>query len=263
MKQLQKRKKGFIARNPWLWTGIGIVVIIALLFLARTLSQPPPQKTDTSRVALKKQNLDAYTLMAGTIQFDTALFTPLAPDLRRQMQQLLRMVSNRELADVIARLNRMRRHSAYESGVIRLLTGVCYYELGQAESALNAFRSGVKLLDTLSTPDEYHRRLIARLGFNCGYLFQFYSYPESARHYYTLSQRALSSLAEPDRQFAGSLLNNLGLTLETIGDTVNAQRSYLQALNYLDTTGTTPEAARLQKNLRRNFRASRAGQHQS
>ncbi len=263
MKRPQNREKGFIVRNPWLWTGIGIVVIIVLLFLARTLSQPPPNKTDTDRIALKKQNLDAYTLMAGTIQFDTALLAPLAPDFRQQLQQLLRMVSNRELADVIARLNRMRRNSAYESGLIRLLLGVCYYELGQPEPALSAFRSGVKLLDTLSTPDEYLQRLIAGLGFNCGYLFQFYSYPESARHYYTLSQRALSSLAEPDRQFAGSLLNNLGLALETLGDTVNAQRSYLQALNYLDTTGTTPEALRLQKNLRRIFRASPAGQHQS
>lgn len=263
MKRQQKRKKGFTIRNPWLWTGLGIVVIIVLLFLARTLSQPPPDKTATSRIALKKQNLDAYTLMAGTIQFDTALLTPLAPDLRQQMQQLLRMVNNRELADVIARLNRMRRHSVYESGVIRLLLGVCYYELGQPEPALSAFQSGVKLLDTLSTTDEYIQRLIAWLGFNCGYLFQFYSCPESARYYYTLSQQALSSASELDYRLAGSLLNNLGLALETLGDTVNAQRFYLQALNYLDTTGPMPEASRLKKNLRRHFKSVSAGQHQS
>lgn len=239
-----------------------MVVIIVLLFLARTISQPPPAGPDRNRITLSKQDLDAYTLMAGAVEFDTSLLRPLSPQFRLQLEQLLAMVARRELADVIARLGRMRRPAAYESALLQLLAGVAYYELGQPEPALQAFRTGFFSLDTVKPGDRYTGLLRARLGFNCGYLFQFYATPESARSYYLVSREVLMNLAEPDHRLTAWVLNNLGLATEAAGDTATARQFYLQALNYLDTLQPLPEAERLRKNLRRHFRTAGADQRQ-
>lgn len=264
MKKHHKKSSNLKLRNPWLWLVVAIAVLFALFLLSRTLSQPPPSKSGAEPISLKKQDLDTYTRMTGTIRLDTSIIQSLNPELRKQLQQLLQMVANRELADVIARLNRMlRRRPAYEQGAMQLLIGFCYYELGQPESALKAFKTGVMLLDTLQNLNPDAARLLAYQAFNAGYLFQLYSQPESARFYYQLSRKAIQLIPVPDKNFTGILLNNLGLTLETTGDVQNARRLYLEAASCIDTTAATTDAERLKKNIHQTITKSPVGQHQS
>lgn len=263
MKQKRTSSPGINLHNRLLWVIAAVAILFGLFLLTKTLSRPPQSKPINSLLSLNKQDLDTYTRMIGAIQIDTTLIFCLNSNLRNQMEQVLKMVANRELADAITRLNRMlRRRPAYEQGLIQMLIGFCYYELGQPEPALAAFRTGVKLLDTLRNRDEYTCRLISLHGFNAGYLFQFYSQPDSARRYYLLSQEIMRSLPHPDKKLTGAILNNLGVTFETSGDIPNAHSLYLEALNYIDTTLLLPEAERLRKNLNRTSTQSPVGQHQ-
>lgn len=243
---------------------IAVAVLFAIFLLSRTLSQAPPAAPAAKALSLKNQDLDTYTRMTGSIMFDSTLIMALNPDRQQQLKALLKMVANRELADVIARLNRMiRKRPAYEQGLMQLLLGSCYYELGQPEPALNAFKTGVSLLDTVQNRDSNTARLFALLSFNSGYLFQFYSLPDSARRYYQLSHQAVTSIPEPDQSFAAIILNNLALTFEAAGDIQTARSLYLQAATLIDTTTATPTAERLRKNINRIIKQSPAGQHQS
>ncbi|MGB9741625.1 MAG: hypothetical protein ACPL0F_00450 [bacterium] len=263
MKRYRRTGSTPILSKPWLWVVIAVTVLFALFLLSRTLSQSPPAKPTEKTVSLNRQDLDTYTRMAGSILFDTTLLLPLNPDRHRLLKQVLKMVGNRELADAISRLNRLLRgQPVYEQGLMQLLIGICYYELGQPEPALNAFKTGARLLATEQNPAPGTARLLALHTFNAGYLFQFYSQPDSARRYYQLSQQALA-LAQPDQRLTAIILNNLALTFEAAGDTQRAQSLYLEAAKLIDTTLNSQSAERIRKNIHRLVKQSPAGQHQS
>ncbi len=225
-----------------------------LVLLTRILSQPP--RTQPTRIAseLTREDLDTYTRMLGKVFIDTLPIASLPKDFKRSLRQADTMITNRELRDCIARLTKLeRKRTPLEKASIRLYIGYSYFELGQPTNALNAFQEGIRLLNSSAQGSERNpfNGLLANLGFNAGYLFQFYSLPESALVYYRLSRQALEQLSEPPRELAGWLFNNLGVAAEKSNDTALAKEVYYIALNYIDTTTQTTTSERLRKNIYR------------
>lgn len=251
----------------WLWIIAGVVLIFVLVLLARTLSQTPRSQPEQKPIELVKEDLDTYTRMLGKVFIDTLPLASLPKDLQRSLRQADTMIANRELRDCIARLTKLqRKRTPLEQAALYLYIGYSYFELGQSTNALSAFQNGIRLINP---PPENVRQealfgLLTILGFNTGYLFQFYSMPESALVYYQLSRQALDYLTEPpselppaaaqSAELAGWLLNNLGVAAEKTHDTVLARAAYLAALNYIDTTArTTTRAAQSAERLRKNI----------
>ncbi|MEO0019509.1 MAG: hypothetical protein ABIK47_02570 [candidate division WOR-3 bacterium] len=254
-----KRKPLSKTRSPkyWVWIVSGVAIVFILFLLARILSQPPRSQTDRETVELAQEDLETYTRMLGRVFIDTLTLAALPFDLKRSLSQVDTMIANRELRDAIARLTKLQpKRPRLEQAAISLYIGYSYFELGQPQNALRAFQEGITILNSSRQnlpPAEKNAfyGLLANLGFNSGYLFQFYSMPESALTYYQLSRQALDSLFEPPGELAAWLFNNLGAAAEKTADTITAREAYLAALTYIDTTTQTTMAARLRKNISR------------
>ncbi len=236
-------------RNLWLPVIAGLIVIFVIFFLAQTLARSPQTKP-APVIELKNVDLNAYTSMLGGIKIDTSLLEIFPVELRRQLISIDTMVANRELRDAIARLNKLQPRTNREAkALIYGYTGFCYYELAQPAAALAEFKKGITLLETL--PGSTSARTLAWLAFNTGYLFQYFSYPESAIHYYHKGESALSVTDRVSREIAASLFNNYGVALEILADTLKAKTAYLRATEFIDTTSTTPAAEKLRNNIHR------------
>ncbi len=236
-------------RNLWLPIIAGLIIIFIIFLLARTLSRPARIKPETV-TELKKIDLNAYTSMLGEIRIDTSLPVLFSPELCRQLLSIDTMIANRELRDAIARLNKIyHKRNTLEKALLHGYTGFCYHELAQPANALTEFKKGIALLETV--PGLTSVRILRWLAFNTGYLFQYFSYPESARNYYRQSVKALAITGQFSPEFAGALFNNLGVALELLGDTLEAKNAYLQAAGYIDTTADTPQVRKLKTNIHR------------
>ncbi|NPV14439.1 hypothetical protein HPY86_05860 [candidate division WOR-3 bacterium] len=261
-KKNKKPKSGLSIRNLWLWVTIGVVAIVILLFLARILSQPPKNEPERKTVELAKVDLIAYTRMLGRVYLDTTLRTVLSPELNRQLASIDTMFENRELRDAIARLTKLLQKKEIKrdnvsQAVIHGYIGFAYNELAQPQVALVEFQKGLDIARVLSEPAA--SRITGWLAFNIGYIFQYYSYPESALVYYHQAERSISVQDTAIKEFAGALLNNLGVAAELTGDSTAARDAFLRATIYIDTAIPTDAAQdqsalpaiRLKRNLHR------------
>ncbi len=261
-KKNKKPKSGLSIRNLWLWVTVGVVAIVFLLFLARILSQPPKNEPERKTAELTKVDLGAYTRMLGRVYLDTAVRAALSPELNRQLASIDTMLENRELRDAIARLTKLLQKKEIKrdnvsQAVLHGYIGFAYNELAQPQMALVEFQKGLDITSALSEPAA--SRIIGWLAFNAGYTFQYYSYPESALVYYHQAERSLSQQGTISPEFAGALLNNLGVAAELTGDSTAARDAFLRATTYIDTTIPTEAAQdqsalpamRLKRNLHR------------
>lgn len=261
-KKTKRPNPGLSLRNVWLWVTLGVVVLVILLFLTRILSQPPKSEPERKTAKLTKVDLSAYTRMLGKVYLDTTVRTFLSRELNRQLVSIDTMIKNRELRDAIARLTKLLqrkelRKDATSQAVLYGYIGFSYNELAQPQSALVEFQKGLELTHALSG---YAASCITGwLAFNVGYIFQYYSYPESALFYYHVAERSLSTLTPPPTDLAGALLNNLGVAAEFTGDSIAAHDAFIRATMYIDTTVSLDEsrgfdaspALRLKRNLHR------------
>lgn len=241
-------------------------MIFILFSLTKILSQPPNPNQRQQSLELNKIDLVAYARMLGGINAIPLAPGNLSANFLQELGSVELMIANRELRDAIAQLSKMkRRRTPLEQAVIEGYIGVCYNELIHPGATLNAFQAGLKLIDTATT--EIGNRLLGWLAFNTGYLFQYYSLPESAVKYYQRSRTAISNILTDPPAFAGTLFNNLGVAAEMTGDTVGAKAAYLVATAYIDTTAPDRAGKRLRENLRRiekgQIKPPPAGQHQS
>ncbi len=247
--RFQKRQASeSLVQNKWLWVVGGVVILFVLFFLARTLSQVPRVASEQKTLELNRIDLIAYTRMLGGVRVDTFVVSRLQPDFVGELRSIDTMMTNRELRDAIARLSKiLKKRRSFEQTVIQGYIGVCYNELAQPNAGLKAFQEGLNLLQPKA---ESQPQVWGWLAFNCGYIFQYYSQPESARGYYESARKVLPELPG---YFAGWVLNNLGVALEMCGDTTKAREAYFSAVKYIDTTGTHPERAglRLKGNIQR------------
>lgn len=261
-KKPKKPNPGLSLRNLWLWVTVGVVVLVILLFLSRILSQPPKSEPGRKTAELTKVDLSAYTRMLGKVYIDTTVRTFLSPELNRQLVSIDTMIENRELRDAIARLTKLLqkkelRKDSIGQAVVYGYIGFSYNELAQPQSALVEFQKGLELTHALS--GRAASCITGWLAFNTGYIFQYYSYPESALFYYRLAERSLSTLTPPPADLAGAILNNLGVAAEFIGDSIGAKEAFIRATMYIDTTVSLDQsrglnaapALRLKRNLHR------------
>jgi tetratricopeptide (TPR) repeat protein len=261
-KKPKKPNPGLSLRNLWLWVTVGVVVLVILLFLSRILSQPPKSEPGRKTAELTKVDLSAYTRMLGKVYIDTTVRTFLSPELNRQLVSIDTMIENRELRDAIARLTKLLqkkelRKDSIGQAVVYGYIGFSYNELAQPQSALVEFQKGLELTHALS--GRAASCITGWLAFNTGYIFQYYSYPESALFYYRLAERSLSTLTPSPADLAGAILNNLGVAAEFIGDSIGAKEAFIRATMYIDTTVSLDQsrglnaapALRLKRNLHR------------
>ncbi|MCL6465599.1 MAG: hypothetical protein K6T77_02440 [candidate division WOR-3 bacterium] len=261
-KKPKKPNPGLSLRNLWLWVTVGVVVLVILLFLSRILSQPPKSEPGRKTAELTKVDLSAYTRMLGKVYIDTTVRTFLSPELNRQLVSIDTMIENRELRDAIARLTKLLqkkelRKDSIGQAVVYGYIGFSYNELAQPQSALVEFQKGLELTHALS--GRAASCITGWLAFNIGYIFQYYSYPESALFYYRLAERSLSTLTPSPADLAGAILNNLGVAAEFIGDSIGAKEAFIRATMYIDTTVSLDQsrglnaapALRLKRNLHR------------
>lgn len=230
-----------------------MVTLFVIFFLSRLLSQPARNESAQNLPKLTKVDLETYTRILGAIYIDTSLKSLVPSSLSKEFFSIDTMILHRELRDALARLTRLNKRKeirnqplsrAATSGYI----GFCYYELAQPREALRAFQEGLELLRNATGPRESQLR--AWLAFNAGYIFQYYSYPESALTYYQLGERALSSTDDQELLCAGPLFNNLGVAAATKGMPDLAKSAYIRALTYIDTSRADEPGLRLKKNLR-------------
>lgn len=263
---MAKKKKeanpGIALRNLWLWVTVGVVTLIILFFLTRLLSQSPRVEPDRKLTELTKVDLHAYTRMLGGVEIDTTFRTFLSLELSRQLSSIDTMLASRELRDAIARLTKLLQKKEVKKdplsqAVLYGYIGFAYNELAQPQLALAEFQKGLKQIWTLPGPTA--ARIVSWLAFNIGYLFQYYSYPESAFFYYRQAEQAVSNQQTPSSYLLGKLFNNIGVAAEDVGDTSLARDAFFRAATYFDTTcsdetgekQTTSPALRLKRNIRR------------
>ncbi|MGQ9678329.1 MAG: hypothetical protein ACUVUD_03510 [bacterium] len=223
--------------SRWLWVTIGGVTLVILFFLTRLLSQTP---TTAARKfpELTRVDLNAYTRILGGVEIDTTLRATFSPELNRQLSSIDTMLARRELRDAIARLTKLLQKKEIKKDplsqtVLYGYIGYSYNELAQPQVALAEFQKGLEQIRPLPGPTA--ARIAAWLAFNIGYLFQYYSYPESALFYYLQVERAFSNQQLPSSHLLGKTLNNLGVAAEYVGDTIKAKDAFLRAATYLDT----------------------------
>uniref|UniRef100_A0A7C4CDJ3 Tetratricopeptide repeat protein n=1 Tax=candidate division WOR-3 bacterium TaxID=2052148 RepID=A0A7C4CDJ3_UNCW3 len=234
-------------QSIWMWIVGGVVVAAMLFMVVRTMSSAPAPSPPLQRVDPAKTDLSAYTRMVGEPAIDTLLRFSASETCAAELRQIETMIQNRELRDAVARMQRMLARTsrpALERALLHGYIAVCEYELANPNAALVNLLGG---LGQITVADSATAELQAWLGFQVGWLFQYYGRADSAREYYSL---ALQS-APPASRLRPGLLNNLGAALESTGDTTGAAETYLAAAAIVDTTGQGRESARVRNNLRR------------
>lgn len=261
-KKRKKAHQGIALHHLWLWVTVGVVTLIILFYLTRLLSQPPKAEPDRKLTELTKVDLNAYTRMLGGVAIDTTFRTSLSFELSRQLSSIDTMLARRELRDAIARLTKLLskkeiKKDPLSQAVIYGYIGYSYQELAQPQVALAEFQKGLKQILTLPGPTA--TSIAGWLAFNIGYLFQYYSYPESALFYYRQAEQAVSNQQTSSLHFFGELLNNLGVAAEGVGDTALARDAFFRAATYFattssDKTGEKPTASPALRLKRNTFR---------
>lgn len=234
--------------NVWVWVVGGVVVAAMLFMVARTMSSAPAPPPPLQRVDPAKTDLGAYTRMVGEPGLDTLLRHSMSAANLTSLVQIDSMIRARELRDAVARMQRMLSRLPLFSSERALLHGyiaICEYELANPNAALVSLLKGLALT---TDSDSATAELRAWLGFQTGWLFQYYGRADSAREYYSLALRA----APASSRLRPWLLNNFGAALETAGDTAGAAEAYRTAAGlHADTAAESREQSRVRDNLRR------------
>lgn len=240
----KNRRKGGKVQGFWLWIVVGIVAVVALFMLARTLATSTGYVPPTPMLSLASRDLAMVTRMLGNIERDTALVPGLPDEVRTRFKGVDSVIAEGNWPEAI-RLIRGLNKSVPEDNleVYHDYLGFCFYKSASPDFALAEFRSALR---TAGRDPE----LEARIAFCIGYLFQSRGFADSALVMYARAQQALGerAAAEP---IAPALFNNHGLAREASGDTAEAIELYSTAAMLLDTTGTDRASRTLRDNIRR------------
>lgn len=252
MARYKNRPGGSSNRNTgrqtiWMWI-IGGVVLAAMLFMvARTMSTAPAIPMPPQRVNPAKTDLNTYTRMVGEPGIDTTLRYSIARRSLTILAQIESMVSNRELRDAVARMQRMTvrpQLSLSEQALLHGYTAICEYELANPNAALVSLTKGLALA---TGDDSATSELKTWLAFQAGWLFQYHGFIDSAREYYSLALQTAPAAS----RLRPLLFNNLGVALEAAGDSTGAADAYRSAVALTDTTTRTRCSERIRDNLHR------------
>lgn len=227
--------------GTWLWVVIGVAVLAALYFLARTLSRTTAEVPPVPALASANQDLVSLTRMLGDIEPDTAGLDALPEPARARLRVVDSLVADRNWPEAIASLRRLLRSASPEAAAaLGCYLGFCYHQTASPDRALAEFRR------VLAKGDSCPPLSLGLAAFSCGYLFQARGFADSAVAYYELARRLPA-----DSVRLGALLNNLGVACEKLGDAAQARAWYEAATAYIDTTGDSRGARILKENLGR------------
>jgi len=239
----KKRKKGSKLQGFWLWIVGGIVVVVALFMLARTLATSTGHVPPTPMLSLQSRDLATVTRMLGDIERDTAEVGGLPEEIRTRFEDVDSVIGDGNWPEAIKLLRGLNKSVPEDNlGVYHDYLGFCFYKSASPDYALAEFRSALKTAG--SDPE-----LEARMAFCIGYLFQSRGYADTALVLYDLARQASGEQLQA-MWFAPALLNNLGLASEVTGDTARAIELYGAAATLLDTTGTDRASRTLRDNIR-------------
>jgi len=237
-------RRGSVARGPWVWVVGAVVVLVALFFLARTLSTAPTEAPPVPVLANAAPDLTALTRMLGDIGVDSTRAADLPEDVRAQLGRVDSLVTERSWYDAIELLRRLRKSTPPDrAAFLHDYLGYCHHQAAHPDRALLEFR---RALEAAGPGDSLLRY---RIAFCVGYLFQSRGFADSALAFYSYARGA----AHPDSTdpLLPALLNNLGLAREYLKDRAGARELYLEAARHIDTSGTTSTGRTLRDNLRR------------
>ncbi|UCG42898.1 MAG: hypothetical protein JSU73_13735 [candidate division WOR-3 bacterium] len=241
----KNRRKGGKVQGFWLWIVVGIVVVVALFMLARTLATSTGRVPPTPMLSLQNRDLTTVTRMLGDIERDTAGIEGLPDEVRTRFEDVDSVISEGNWPEAIGLIRGLHKSVPEDNlDVYHDYLGFCFYKSASPDYALAEFRSA------LGTADTADPELEARMAFCIGYLFQSRGYADSALAMYALARQALGEELLTTA-LAPALLNNYGLAREASGDTAGAVELYDAAALLLDTTGTDRASRTLRDNIRR------------
>ena len=238
------KKKGGKVQGFWLWIVGGIVVVVALFMLARTLATSTGHVPPTPMLSIANRDLAVVTRMLGDIERDTAAKSGLPDKVRTRFEEADSVITEGNWPEAIKLIRSLNKSVPEDNlDVYHDYLGFCFYRSAHPDYALAEFRSALGTAGTDPEPE-------ARMAFCIGYLFQSRGYADSALVMYDLARQVLGEELTTV-SFAPALFNNHGLAREATGDTAGAIELYSMAAALLDTTGPDRTSRTLRDNIRR------------
>ncbi len=240
-KRPEKRKLR-IPKSVIQWGIVGIVAVVLIYMVGRTLLRSPGEPAPIPMLSTAKTDLISLTRMLGDVTLDSSTRALFPHELNSRLAGPDSLVAQRRWYDAVNTLYPMLKKATLpESAALHAYMGFCEREAANLDRSLQSFR---KSLAADSSPV----RLAPWVAFNIGFLFQERGYQDSAVAYYSRARRVLPDSAV---LLKASAANNAGVAYEVLKDTAAAAAALGQASALLDSIAYPKESRTIRENLMR------------